>query len=178
MKKIIVLIIVMTMAVQLNAQDAISKFFTKYETDADFTHVSITSRMFGLFTNMEMETEEDQEVMDAISKLEGLKILARENTANGKELYKEAFSLIPKSEYDELMSIRDNDQDMKFMIKEKGGKISELLMIMGGDDEFFILSLFGEIDLKQISKISRAMDIDGLEGLELLDNDKKDKKKN
>ena len=175
MKRIIVLAVGMMIAVQLNAQDAISKFFGKYESDTDFTHVSITSRMFGLFTNMEMETKEDQEVMDAISKLKGLKILAKENTTKGKELYNEAFSLIPKTEYDELMSVRDEDKDMKFMIKEKDGKISELLMVMGGNNEFFILTLFGEIDLKQISKISKAMDIDGLEGLEKLDGNKKNK---
>lgn len=172
MKKVIILIVGVMMTVQLNAQDAISKFFNKYETDADFTHVSITSRMFGLFTNMEMETKEDQEVMDAISKLKGLKILAKENTTKGKELYKEAFTLIPTTEYDELMTVRDEDRDMKFMIKEKDGKISELLMVMGGDKEFFILSLFGEIDLKQISKISKAMDIEGLDKLQKLDEKK------
>ncbi|GAA0893341.1 hypothetical protein GCM10009122_30200 [Fulvivirga kasyanovii] len=175
MKKVIVLVVGVMMTVQLNAQDAISKFFSKYEGDTDFTHVSVTSRMFGLFTNLEMDSKEDQEVMDAISKLKGLKILAKENTTKGKELYKEAFSLIPKNEYDELMSVRDEDKDMKFMIKEKDGKISELLMVMGGNNEFFILTLFGEIDLKQISKISKAMDIDGLEGLEKLDGNKKDK---
>lgn len=159
---------------QLQAQDAISKFFSKYESDTDFTHVSITSRMFGLFTNMEMETKEDQEIMDAISKLKGLKILGKDNTTKGKELYKEAFTLIPRSEYDELMSVRDEDKDMKFLIKEKEGKITELLMVIGGDKEFFILSLFGDIDLKQIAKISRAMDIEGLDKLEKL-NDKKSK---
>lgn len=177
MKKVIILAVGLMISVQLSAQDAISKFFSKYETDSDFTHVSVTSRMFSLFTDLEAETKEDQEVMDAISKLKGLKILAKENTTKGKELYKEAFTLIPKTEYDELMSVRDEDKDMKFMIKEKDGKISELLMVMGGNNEFFILSLFGEIDLKQISKISKAMDIDGLEGLEKLNGDKGDKNK-
>ena len=178
MKKLMVIIVGMVMSAQLQAQDAISRFFEKYELDTGFTHVSITSRMFGLFTNLEMETQEDQEIMDAISKLEGLKILAKENTSDGKSLYKEACSLIPNSEYDELMSVRDEGQDMKFMIKEKGGKISELLMVMGGETEFFVLSLFGEIDLKQISRISKAMDIEGLEGLEKLNDNPKKHKKN
>ena len=175
MKVIAILIVTVLASFQANAQDAISKFFGKYENDEDFSHVSVTSRMFGLFTNMEMDSEENQELMDAISKLKGLKILANDDTKKAKELYKEAFSLIPKAEYDELMSVRDEDKDMKFMIKEKDGKISELLMVMGGEKEFFVLSLFGEIDLKQISKISKAMDIDGLEGLEKL-KDKDEKK--
>ena len=157
------------LACSVQAQDAISRFFDKYAEDESFSNVNITGRMFGLFTDLEMEDEEDQEVMDAISKLQGLKILAKDDIDNGKELYAEAFKMIPKSEFDELMSIRDEDKDMKFLIKEKNGKVSELLMIMGGNREFFILTLFGEIDLKQVAKISKAMDIDGLEGLEKID---------
>ena len=45
-------------------------------------------------------------------------------------------------------------------------------MIAGGNEEFMLLSLFGEIDLKQVSKISKKMNIDGLEQLEKI----KDKK--
>jgi hypothetical protein len=69
-----------------------------------------------------------------------------------------------------LMTVRDKDKDMKFMIKESGGKISELLMVAGGDSEFMVLSLFGEIDLKQVSRIGSKMDVKGLENLHNIDN--------
>ena len=87
-------------------------------------------------------------------------------------MYKEAFTLIPIKEYEELMSVRDKDKDMKFFIKESGGKISELLMIMGGNEQFMVMSLFGEIDLKQISRIGKKMDVEGLEHLEKMDKKK------
>jgi hypothetical protein len=127
--------------------------------------------MFGLFTNMEADTPEDKEVLEAISKLKGLRVLAKDNTDNARALYKEAFSLVPSKEYEELMSVRDKDKDMKFMIKESGGKISELLMIAGGSNDFMVMSLFGEIDLKQISRIGKKMNIDGLENLEKMNKD-------
>jgi hypothetical protein len=169
MKKSLLIIGIIFTSIAVNAQDdAISKFFDKYQDDEDFTQVNITSRMFGLFTDMEVNDEEDQEVLDAISKISGLKILVKEDTNNGKALYKEAFAKLPKGEFDDLMSIRDGDTDMKFMIKEKGNIISELLMIAGGDQQFFILSIVGDIDLKQISKLSSKMNIDGLKGLENL----------
>jgi len=172
MKKSLIIIGIIFASITANAQDdAISKFFEKYQDDDDFTQVSITSRMFGLFTDMEVNNEDDQEVLDAISKITGLKILVKDNARNGKALYKEAYAKLPKGEFDELMSIRDGDSDMKFLIKEKGNIISELLMIAGGDDEFFILSIVGDIDLKQISKLSSKMDIDGLENLERLHKD-------
>ena len=154
------------------SQDAISKFFTKYQSDESFSQVTVSSKMFALFTNMEADTPEDKEVLDAISKLKGLRILAKEDARNARTLYKEAFTLIPIKEYEELMSVRDKDKDMKFMIKESGGKISELLMVMGGNEQFMVMSLFGEIDLKQVSRIGKKMNVDGLEHLEKMNKEK------
>lgn len=132
----------------------------------------MSSKMFSLMANLEIENPEDQEIVNMISKLKGLRILAKEEARNSRELYKEALSMIPTKEFEELMTVRDKDKDMKFFIKESGGKISELVMIAGGNEEFMLLSLFGEIDLKQVSKISKKMNIDGLEQLEKI----KDKK--
>lgn len=173
MKKLMIVMVMMAAVIGVQAQgDAISKFFTKYQNDVSFSQVNMSSKMFSLMANLEVENPEDQEVVNMISKLKGLRILAKEEARDSRELYKEALSMIPKSEFEELMSVRDKDKDMKFYIKEAGGKISELVMVAGGNDEFMILSLFGEIDLKQVSKISKKMNIDGLENLENI----KDKK--
>ena len=169
MKKIVGVALMMMVISGSFAQDAISKFFSKYQNDESFSQVTVSSKMFGLFTNMDAESEEDKEVLNAISKLKGLRILAKDDTRNARELYKEAFTLIPMKEYEELMSVRDKDKDMKFLIKENGGKISELLMVMGGNEQFMVLSLFGEIDLKQVSRIGKKMDVKGLENLDKMD---------
>jgi len=179
MKKIAI-VMIMTMAITgVKAQDAISKFYSKYQNDDSFTQVTISSKMFSLFTNRDAETKEEKEVLEAISKLKGLRILAKEDARNSRELYKEAFTLIPVKDYEELMTVRDKDKDMKFLIKESGGKISELLMIMGGAKQFMILSLYGEIDLKQVSHLGKKMNVTGLENLHNLNKDdsKSDKDK-
>jgi CII-binding regulator of phage lambda lysogenization HflD len=173
MKKIIALAALMIVLNGAFAQDAISKFFTKYQDDESFTQVSVSGKMFSLFTNMEADSPEDKEVLEAISKLKGLKILGKQNTSDARTLYKEAFALIPINEFEELMSVRDKDKDMKFYIKEKSGKISELLMVMGGTSDFMVLSLFGEIDLKQVSRLGKKMDVKGLENLEKINQKKK-----
>jgi len=175
MKKVMMSVVMVIAAVAVQAQeDAISKFFNKYNDDESFSQVNISSKMFSLFTNMEVDKPEDKEVLNAISKLRGLRILGKENTSDARKLYKEAFALIPQTEFEELMSVRDKDKDMKFLIKEKAGKISELVMVMGSTTDFMVLSLFGEIDLKQVSQIGSKMDISGLDQLKNID--KKDKK--
>jgi hypothetical protein len=173
MKKILLIALMMIAVNGVFAQDAISKFFSKYQDDESFTQVTVSSKMFSLFTNMEVETPEDKEVLEAISKLKGLRILGKENTSDARKLYKEAYALIPTKEFEELMTVRDKDQDFKFLIKESGGKISELLMIMGGADDFMLMSLYGEIDLKQVSRLGKKMNVGGLEQLQKLDEKKK-----
>lgn len=173
MKKIIALMMMVAMTTGVYAQgESIAKFFNKYSTDESFTTATISSKMFSLITNMEATTEEEKELVNAISKLKGLKMLQKENTSDARALYKEAFALIGK-DYEELMAVRDKDKDMKFYIRESGGKINELLMLSGGVDDFMLLSLYGEIDLKSISRIGRKMDVDGLKELEKMDNGKK-----
>jgi hypothetical protein len=154
--------------------DAIAKFFSKYQSDETFSQVTISGKMFSMMANIDGETEEEKAMINSISKIKGLKILSKSDARNSRELYKEAISMIPTSSFEELMSIRDKDKDMKFFTKESGGKISELVMVMGGNEEFMVLTLFGEIDLKDISKIGKSVNIDGLENLEKVkDHDKK-----
>src|SRR5882762_3830086 len=182
MKKFVIGAVMMVLAGAVQAQDnAISKFFSKYQNDESFSQVTVSSKMFGLFTNMDVEKPEDKEVLDAISKIKGLRILGKQQTRDSRALYKEAMAMIPQKEYEELLTVRDKDKDMKFFIKEAGGKIAELVMVMGGNEEFMVLSIFGEIDLKQVSKIGRKMDVDGLKHLEHMKDRKdnsKDNKKN
>ncbi len=179
MKKFVVGVVMVVMSIAVQAQDnAISKFFSKYQNDESFSQVTISSKMFGLFTNMDAEKPEDKEILNAISKIKGLRVLAKQEARDSRELYKEAMTMIPVKEYEELMTVRDKDKDMKFFIKETGGKISELVMVMGGNEEFMVLSLFGEIDLKQVSRIGRKMDIDGLDHLEKMKDGKDNTKDN
>ena len=168
--------LMLSMAAQAQSE-AVTKFFSKYQDDPAFTQVTVSSKMFSLFTNMDVQNPEDKEILDAISKIKGLRVLAKNDARNSRELYKEALSIVP-SDYEELMFVRDKDQDMKFLIKETSpGKISDLLMIAAGNDDFKMLSLFGDIDLKKVGKIGSKMSIDGLDKLHKLDKDQKDDNK-
>src|SRR5260370_26349105 len=177
MKKLMIGAVMMVLSVAANAQgEAISKFIAKYQDDETFTQVKVSQKMFGLFTNMDVEKPEDKEVLDAISKIQGLRVLAKHETRGSRNVYKEALAVIPNG-YEELMSVRDKDKDMKFYMKEiSAGKIGELVMVMGGNDEFMLLTLFGEIDLKKISHIGRKMNIEGLQNLERMKDNQKDHK--
>ena len=168
MKKFIVsaTIVMMASAASFAQNDAINKFFNKYQNDETFSLVNISGKMFSMMANIEGDTQEDKDMIAAISKIKGLKVLKKDGGRNSRELYNEAISTIPSREFEELMSIRQKDNDIKFFTKEAGGKISELVMVMGGNEDFMVMSVFGDIDLKEISKMSKSVNIDGLNNLQ------------
>src|SRR6266581_9594184 len=98
MKKFMMGAVIMALSIAANAQgDAVAKFFTKYQDDETFTQVKVSQKMFGLFTNMDVDKPEDKEVLDAISKIQGLRVLAKHETRDSRALYKEALSTIPNT---------------------------------------------------------------------------------
>lgn len=173
MKKIITAFVLMIVSFGAMAQSPIiQKYMDKYEGDEEFTKVSLNGKMFSLFAQLEGGTEEEKEFMGAVSKIKGLKVLVGENVDNAAKLFKEATTEVDKAGYDELMTVKDAEEDMKFSIKEKNGVIEELIMVVGGNKNFVLLSLYGEIDLKAISKVAKKMDVGGFGNLSRLTDDK------
>jgi len=168
MKKLLFSLIVLALPMLLHAQKTpVDELFDKYSGQEGFTSVYITSYMFSMFTDIETDDPEFDELM---KNLKGIKILATDDSYSGNaNFYKEIIDKIPMNVYKELMVIKEKDQEVKFLINEKDGKITELLLIAGGKDENAIISIQGNIDLKNISKLSKSMQIDGLEHLEEID---------
>ncbi|MBC7920414.1 MAG: DUF4252 domain-containing protein [Ferruginibacter sp.] len=177
MKIAILFFLAVGLAGPVRAQDdAISRYFSQYSDNDDFTSVYVSSRMFSLFSRAVEDDPEDRELKRAISKLKGLRILSSDKMRDGRKMYQEAARTILDrgTEYEELMVVKSEGQELKFLVVESGDKIKELLMLSGGGNDFLMLSLIGDIDLKQISRLSKSMDVKGLENLEKLDqNDRK-----
>ncbi len=172
MRKLAIMTVAMIWGTSSMAQEnAISKYFSKYASDTAFTKVNVTSKMFSLFTEIEGEDESEKEILEAISKLKGIKVIINEDPKDPNTLYNDAIAAIDKDKvYEDLMSV-NGEENVKFMVRGKGSKINELLMVVGRKEEFLIMSLFGEIDLKQIAKLSKVMKMRGMDHLKVLQDE-------
>jgi len=147
------------------------KIFEKYNGKDGFTSVTITQYMFELISKMDT-TESGREMTDMAKSIESIRILAMDTVINGTNLYTEVMNALPKNDYKELMSVKEKDNDIKFMIKEKNGKVNELIMVIGGTKEDnALISIKGDIDLAKMGSMAKTMNIHGMENLEKL-NDK------
>ncbi len=173
MKRISIFIISALLSMGVFAQkNVVSDLFGDYYNDASFTKVSVSSKMFDLFTNIEPGDKDEEAIIEAISNLEGLKIIASDSVVNARSMYDNAIKKIEKNGYEELMEVKDAEEDMKFLIHDNKGTIEELVMVVGGNKHFVVMSLYGKIDLSTISKLSKSMNIEGMENLENLEDKK------
>ncbi|WKK85362.1 DUF4252 domain-containing protein [Marivirga arenosa] len=169
MKKIGLIVVLALVSLAAQAQNSeFMKFYDKYASNESFTIVSVNQRMIELFSNFEVEGEDGEAMKKAVSGLKGIKLIANSKTSDGASLFSEANKAFARG-YDELMTVRDGDSDIRFLIQEKGGMVSELVMLVGSDSSFVAASIFGDIDLKQMSKMANGLNISGMENLEKLE---------
>ncbi|KPL14784.1 MAG: hypothetical protein AMS26_09570 [Bacteroides sp. SM23_62] len=172
MKRMFFIICLIGFAAAVFAQNkSIDRVFDKYAGQEGFTTVYISKYMFNMFADLEgAEDEEIEEVQKVFGKLTGIKILASEDgSPKGINFYDEIMKDLPREKYEELMVVKDSESDVIFLAREESGVIVELLLIVSGDDDNALIAITGEIDLNTIAKLSKAMDIEGMEELENLE---------
>ena len=170
MNKLFSLAILLFLGLSVNAQnDAIDRFFETYQDNEEFTMVYVSPKMFQMFAKVAGD-ELDAELQGLVNDLEGLKVLKTET--NSLQVYKDAVKKIPTNEYELLMTARDDGQNIKILTKTKGEDIiEELLLLVGGEEEFILVSFVGNINLNDLAKVASKMDIEGVKHLEKLGQD-------
>lgn len=175
MKKYLLLFSLFLLGISANTyaqDDAIERYFDQYVDDERFTVVYISSKMFQLISKLDLdEVSEDKEAkvaLEVIEDLRGLRILTTDILTN--QFYKEAIKKIDTNDYEVLMKVRDGEENIHFWVKEdaSGDIINELLLLVGGEEDFVLLSFIGNIDLDKISKLAKTIDVNGVEHLEKL----------
>ena len=152
--------------------DAISTYFDQYVDDENFTVVYVSGKMFSMLSKVEVDELKDEEaqvIMDVAKDIKGLRVLVTEETP--RAYYKTARKLINTNDgYEVLLTVRDEGTNVNFWIKETANVIEELFLLVGGEDEFVMVSFLGKLDLNKIAQLANTIDMKGAEHLEKIGN--------
>jgi hypothetical protein len=151
---------------------AVMDFHNKYKDNGKYLSVRIDGGLLNLLSGIETNDKEAQEMLDAMGKIDAINVHSIDRDEDDfEESDIEKFKKeVKKEKYDELMIVRDGDTDVDFLIKEKKGKISDLLLVVDEPDEFVIVNISGEIDMKTIAKITENLDIKGCDHMDKLED--------
>lgn len=161
-KKMIILLILMLPLTVFAQKSPVDKLFDKYANKEGFTTVNISGALLSFASSM--SSDSDSEEKELLSQLNGIRILTVEDDDLNKNLnfYEEleADGFFKNNDYEVLMEVTESDEVVRFYGRTtKDGKLSEMLLVVGGDDNTLI-SIQGLIDPENIGKVTGALDID------------------
>jgi hypothetical protein len=172
MKKLYLITAALCLVSLMQAQtNPIDEMFDKYSEKEGFTTVYISSKMFSLFAGKEEKTGDNDNIL---RKLKSIRILTVEDSTLNINLnfYKELTKKLDITVYEELMTVKEGGDITKFLVRQNGDIVSELLVITGGPGDNTLISIKGDLDMKTISDLSKSSGIDELKSLEDIDKKK------
>ena len=178
MKKIAIILALAIMPMVSWAQNA----FDSFENEKDVTSVVVTKNMFKLLSKMDLNSSdpEAQAYLKMVNDLDNIKIFTTENPAMAQKMDAAVSKYVAGSRnLGELMRVKDDGKNIKFYSKDGKNEnyVSELLMhldgIVDGKPMTVIMSITGNIDLKQISKLTEDLKVPGSDQLKNIDKKKK-----
>ncbi len=173
MKKVILIIAMAILPMISQAQS----YFDSLEDQDDITSVIVNANMFNLMSKIDVSTDdpEAQEYLDLIKDITSLKVFVSKEGTSTTKMKSMLNQYLKKSNLQELMRIKDGDNNVKFFMKEGSNpnRVSELLMFVQGAElelegkkaETVLLTLTGDFDLNKVSKLTKEMNIPGGEHL-------------
>ena len=170
MKKLLIITLVLMPFLGMS-QD----IFDKYEDDEKVTFVAMQPKMFQMLGKMSISSDdpEAQEFLNLVNSITSFKVITTDDGSISNDISNWVNKRLNGSTYEELMRVRDGDQNVKFYVKEGRDEnhVKELLMFVTnlGEDikingkrlETVLLSLTGDIDLRQIGKLTDNMNLPG-----------------
>ena len=150
--------------------------FEKYENSNDVSYVTMQPKMFQLLAKMSVNAEDPdaKEFFELVNSITSFRVLTTDKENISNDISSWVNSHLKSSSMEELMRVKDGETNVKFYVKEgkDADHVEELLMYVSGVDqaeievngkklETVLLSLTGDIDLTQISKLTNKMDLPG-----------------
>lgn len=175
MKKLSLLLIGFMLSLTVKGQSIFERF-ADYD---DVSLVSISPKMFKMLgqLSVSLDDPEAQEYIDMVSSIENFKVLISGNDEVTVAMSKWVAEQLSSKDLEELMTIKDADADVAFYVKngKSDDRVEKLIMYVNGVNpeiikdsplgertvETIILLIEGDIDLKQISKLTDQMSLPG-----------------
>ena len=166
MRRLLFTIIITACVAALYGQkSSLDDFFNNYSDKEGYTLVSINGNIFGLLKNYDKEIK----AQDLDRKITSIRIVTREKDhaiAAGNFL-SELRGVLKRGRYDDLITVKDQGSDLRFMVRSEGEIIREILVIATGKQEA-VIQIQGKLTRDDVNRLSKNHG-DGLALLETLE---------
>lgn len=154
---------------QINAQkEKLDQLFEKYQETEGVTSIKIAKPMFSMLNKLNINDSELEQIKPLLSKINGLRILIVEkpteatnpgsqnklNLGNFQSLQSDINNSIKNMKYEELMTVNNKDNKIKFLSSDAtNGILENLLLSINSEDNTVLMMLDGKISMDDVNKL-------------------------
>jgi len=159
MIRIFLLSALISSVLTLHAQNqAINTFMDQYEEDEGFFRLDLAG---SLINNMKTSGGQNSKLLKKLSRI---RILSTEQPATlQRSSLRRLKRQLNDGRYESLLKIREDGDDIDVLIREEDTYITNLVILVSGEDNFTLLSLDGRLSLRDVGDLQL-----GFEGAEVL----------
>jgi hypothetical protein len=156
------------------SQEIANLFLEKFNNDDNLEIISIGKKMFQMMENISSGNEDFNRAIKGLEKI--IVISSKDSTLNS-EYYDSVYGILTKKKngFEPLLSTKEGKEELIVMAKESGGIIKELVLLQRDKtNDFSLISLCGDIDLKTLVKYSEKINLSELKKLDSIGKRKTD----
>lgn len=163
----------------VNAQkEKLDQLFEKYQETEGVTSIKIAKPMFSMLNKLNINDSELDQIKPLLSKINGLKILIVEkpdtkSATDGKQngifqnLQADISNSIKNMKYEELMTVNNKDNKIKFLSSDAtNGILDNLLLNISSEGNTVLMMLDGKISMDDVNKLINETQIYAMDGSE------------
>ena len=151
MKKYIILFLLVTPFLSYGQSDTMQKWHKKYDNAFTLFFYQSTLNMLNMQDN-----EEFQDIIKDIDKMKLITIDKSEDEFTTSH-YKELVADYENDSFEELMSFRQKEANIKAYIKEKDGNTKGIAVLINSDSTMTIIDLKGSVPLNKIGQLAQQV---------------------
>lgn len=150
MKKLLFFAALIVPLCTASGQRSIDRLFDKYSGADGFTTVTIGGSLLNFATSIENDNDEKS----IKARITEVRILAQDDKAIRVVNFLDFIGRdIDLNDYEEFMRVKESHQDLRMLVRSQGRKITEFLLVAGGDDNA-IIQIKGNMTFSDAKKLS------------------------
>lgn len=137
---------------------ALNTFIDEHKNDKNFTFAYLSKDLYEVVTHSEIADKDWKKLQQVVSNFGSLSILAADHIDTGVSLYKDARDRIPADEFDELLTVRDGQENVRIWTKDVDNTVTDLILLVGAPEEFVLICFSGKLELGNLSDLAKLFD--------------------
>lgn len=158
-------VIALTSSLAQSQNEAFNRFIEKHKSEPAFTYAFLSKDLFEVVAETNIADKDWKKLHNVIKNIGSLSILAADSIQTGLSLYREARALVPSDAFDELMTVRDDQSRVHIWARSEEDLVTDLILLVGTPNEFVLVCFAGNLELGNISELSRLFDAEAVEQL-------------